>query len=66
MGAFKPLTMLPMLLQGPEFIFRVAIALLTLCQDTLLALDMEGVLKVLIVTLYLNYGTCALLICVVF
>ena len=60
MSAFKRLTMLLILFQGPEFIFRVAIALLTLCQDTLLALDMEGVLKVLIVTLCLNYGTYAL------
>lgn len=32
--------------EGMEFIFKVALALLLLCKDTLLSLDMEAMLKV--------------------
>lgn len=36
-----------MLLQGMSVIFRIALSLLQLCEEDLLATDMEGMLKVL-------------------
>lgn len=41
------------LLEGMEIIFKVAIALLTLGKEDLLCLDMEGMLKVIIIYILL-------------
>ena len=40
--------------QGMEMVFRIAVAILQTCQEDLLALDMEGLLKVCMIIVIIS------------